>query len=98
MKRNPLRDQATPHKSQHEDVGTTLTPSSLSSGMTVRAVVLGLILALGVALWTLHASFQLRASHLTVSHLPVAALFPFFLVVFVFNGFLKRFAPKRVFT
>jgi hypothetical protein len=98
MKRNPLRDQATPHKSQHEDVGTTLTPSSLSSGMTIRAVVLGLILALGVALWTLHASFQLRASHLTVSHLPVAALFPFFLVVFVFNGFLKRFAPKRVFT
>ncbi len=55
-------------------------------------------MALGVALWTLHASFQIRSSQLTVAHLPVAALFPFFLVVFVVNGLLRRFAPRHVFT
>ena len=39
-----------------------------------------------------------RSSYLTITHLPVGALFPFFLVVFVINGLLKRFAPRHVFT
>ena len=78
---------------------TRAAPSiRLAAGMTPRAVILGLVLSLGLALWTIHAAFMIRSSHLTIGHLPIAALFPFFLVVFVFNGLLKRFAPKRVFT
>ncbi len=70
----------------------------LASGMTFRAVALGLFLSASMAWWVVHASFEAHSSFLSITHLPIAALFPFMLVVFVINGFLKRFAPSHVFT
>ena len=87
--------------SAHGDRPTPNHPDTsvgLAAGMTPRAIMLGLLLSIGLALWTLQAAFMIRASHLTIGHLPIAALFPFFLVVFVLNGFMRRFAPQHIFT
>ena len=70
----------------------------LASGTTLRAVTLGLVLSALMAWWVVHSAFEAHSSYLSITHLPVGALFPFMLVVFVFNGLLKRFAPRRVFT
>jgi hypothetical protein len=71
---------------------------SLASGMTLRAIVLGLLFSIGMSWWVVHASKVAHSSFLSITHLPVAALFPFMLVVFVFNGFLKRVVPRRAFS
>lgn len=74
------------------------SPPGLAAGMTRRAILLGLLLSIGLSWWAVHASFVAHSSFLTITHLPIAALFPFFLVVFVLNGFLKTFAPRHVFS
>lgn len=75
-----------------------LSRGGLGSGMTRRAVITGLALAVGLSWWTVHASFMAHSSYLTLTHLPVAALFPFFFIVFVCNGFLKRVVPRYMFS
>ncbi|MYK97372.1 MAG: hypothetical protein F4014_00755, partial [Gemmatimonadetes bacterium] len=70
----------------------------LASGMTLRAVGLGLGLSVLMAWWVVHSAFEAHSSYLSITHMPMAALFPFMLVVFVINGLLKRFAPTRIFT
>ncbi|MBI4551117.1 MAG: hypothetical protein HY710_02530 [Candidatus Latescibacteria bacterium] len=70
----------------------------LASGMTRRAIGLGLILSVWLSWWTCHSAFVARSSYLTITHLPIAALFPFIIVVFVLNGMLKRFIPRQTLT
>ena len=78
--------------------GPPARKEGLASGMTVRAVALGLILSAAMAWWVVHSAFEAHSSYLSITHLPMAALFPFMLVVFVINGLLKRFAPTQVFS
>lgn len=94
-----------PPRSSSHDPGrsSSLAPErrmkgGLASGMTFRAIALGLALSGGMAWWVVHSSFEVHSSFLSITHLPVAALFPFMLVVFVINGLLKKFMPSRVFT
>ena len=81
-----------------ESNGIAAAKGGLASGMTRRAVIIGLVLAVGLSWWTVHASFMAHSSYLTITHLPIAALLPFFLIAFVVNGFLKRFAPFYTFS
>ena len=78
--------------------GPPAKKEGLASGMTVRAVALGLVLSASMAWWVVHSAFEAHSSYLSITHMPMAALFPFMLVVFVINGLLKRFAPTRIFT
>ena len=78
--------------------GAPAGTGGLASGMTLRAVGLGLVLSASMAWWVVHSAFEAHSSYLSITHLPMAALFPFMLVVFVVNGLLKRFAPTRIFT
>jgi hypothetical protein len=71
---------------------------NLASGMTIRAIALGLLLSVGMSWWVVHSSFEAHSSFLSITHLSVAALFPFMFVVFIINGVLKKFMPQRAFT
>lgn len=66
--------------------------------MTVRAVLTGLLFSVAMSWWVIHSSFLAHSSYISITHLPVGALFPFFLLVFVFNVLLKRYAPAQVFS
>ena len=80
------------------DAGSPGRTGGIASGMTLRAVGLGLFLSAAMAWWVVHSAFEAHSSYLSITHMPMAALFPFMLVVFVVNGLLKRFAPSRIFT
>lgn len=73
-------------------------PTGLAAGLTRRAVILGIIFSALLAIWVCHSSYIARSSVLTITHLPIAALFPFIVTVFVINGFLRKFAPTAVLT
>jgi hypothetical protein len=81
-----------------QDVPPSPAQRPVSAGLTRRAVFLGMALSVFLTIWTIHSSYVVHASNITVTHLPVAALFPFVLVVLILNPFLKRIKPQSSFT
>lgn len=69
----------------------------ITSGLTFRAILLGLFLSGLLTLWALHSAYVVGASRITLTHLPVAALFPFFVVVMLLNPALKFLNPRYAF-
>ncbi|MBM3264028.1 MAG: hypothetical protein FJY97_11470 [candidate division Zixibacteria bacterium] len=72
--------------------------TGLTAGLTPRAVVIGGLLSVALAIWVCHSSYIARSSVLTITHLPIATLFPFILTVFVLNGALRRWWPAKALT
>lgn len=70
----------------------------LTAGLTRRAVLIGGTLSALLAIWVCHSSYVAQSSVLTITHLPIAALFPFIVTVFVLNGSLHRWAPDKALT
>jgi len=66
------------------------SPRPVATGLTIRAVLTGLTLSVLLTIWAIHSSYVVHASHISVMHLPVSALFPFICVVFLLNPLLKR--------
>ena len=72
-------------------------PSSrAAAGLTLRVVVLGGILAMFIAVWTPHTNYVMHGPRLTLSHISIAALISFLLVVFCIQIPLRRWRPDRI--
>ena len=80
----------------HQSASQPVLP--ISSGLTLRAIIIGLILSAALAVWAIHSGYILQASNITVTHLPVAALFPFVCLLLIVNPLLIRFHPKSRFS
>jgi hypothetical protein len=80
----------------HQSASQPVLP--ISSGLTLRAIIIGLILSAALAVWAIHSGYILQASNITVTHLPVAALFPFVCLLLIVNPLLIQFHPKSRFT
>ncbi len=77
----------------------TEKPSSrAAAGLTLRVVVLGGILAMFIAVWTPHTNYVMHGPRLTLSHISIAALISFLLVVFCIQIPLRRWRPGLAFT
>ncbi len=70
----------------------TLRPAGISR----RAVVLGLALAVLINIWVPFGSFLVHSSRMTVSHLPIAVLIPFFFLLLIVNPGLRTWRPSWV--
>lgn len=70
--------------------------ATLTSGLTRRALSIGVVLSVLLNIWTIHAGYISQSSFISLTHLPVSALFPFLLVVLGLNPLLKRFWPAKV--
>jgi len=73
---------------------TSPPPARAASGLTLRALVIGAVLSVLLTIWALHSAYTVGASRITLTHLPVAALFPFLLVVLLLNPLLKFLNPR----
>ena len=69
----------------------------VSAGLTLRAVVIGCVFTILLTIWSLASEFVTRGSFITVTHLPVAALLPFLLMVLMVNPCLKITGFSRPF-
>ncbi|MXX04170.1 MAG: hypothetical protein F4X08_01750 [Gemmatimonadetes bacterium] len=69
-----------------------------SAGISRRAVVLGLALAVLINIWVPFGSFILQSSRMTVGHLPISVLIPFFFLLFIVNPALRTWRPTWVLT
>ena len=70
----------------------------VSAGLTLRAVVIGCVFTILLTIWSISSEFVTRGSFITVTHLPVAALLPFLLMVLLVNPCLKLSGFSRPFT
>ncbi len=70
----------------------------LSGGISRRAVVLGLLLAVLINIWVPFGSFLVQSSRMTMAHLPIAVLIPFFFLLFIVNPALRTWRPGWVLT
>jgi len=73
-------------------------PSSESrkrpNGITLRAVLLGVLLAVLVSIWAPYSETVLRSSTVVSTLFPVGAVFPFFVIVVLFNVVFKGIDPR----
>ena len=60
-----------------------------SSGISGRSVLIGLALVVLVNIWVPYGSFLVHSSRMTMSHLPIAVMIPFLLLLLVVNPFLR---------
>ncbi|MBI4552522.1 MAG: hypothetical protein HY710_09675 [Candidatus Latescibacteria bacterium] len=61
-------------------------------------MLIGFILSILLNIWTLYSSYIARSSIIAVTHLPIACLFPFVVVVLGMNPLLARLRPGRALT
>ena len=71
------------------------THRTVPSGLTIRAVGIGVVLSILSCIWAIHTSYNANSSLITISHIPIAALFPFVLTVFLLNPAIKFLSPRR---
>ena len=70
------------------------TANPISAGLTWRAVALGIGLAVPSTVRAIHASYVASSSQISVTHLPVAALFPFVCVVLFFKTMSENMVSR----
>jgi len=63
--------------------------TSRSHGISGRSVLIGLALVVLVNIWVPYGSFLVHSSRMTMSHLPIAVMIPFLLLLLVVNPFLR---------
>lgn len=73
------------------------TPRS-STGLTPRALIIGVVLAMFIAVWTPHTNYVMHGPRLTLSHISIAALISFLLVVFCIQIPLRWWRPGLAFS
>ena len=72
-------------------------PPSLPTlpGFSRRAVAIGLLFVLLINVWAPYASFLMQSSRITLAHLPIAVLIPFFFLLLVVNPALRFWRPDQ---
>tara|TARA_B100000029_G_scaffold188640_1_gene186270 strand:+ start:79677 stop:81665 length:1989 start_codon:yes stop_codon:yes gene_type:complete len=70
--------------------------ATIRSGMTKKALVIGVVMSVLLNLWTIHAAYVTGSSYISLTHLPIAALFPFLFVLLVLNPVMKVLWPSKV--
>ncbi|MBC8142046.1 MAG: hypothetical protein H7Y38_11465, partial [Armatimonadetes bacterium] len=68
------------------------------SGVTFRAVCIGVVFALLLCAFTPYNDFLIAATYIAGTQFPIGAVFVELLLVGVVNVFLRRFAPKKAFS
>ena len=68
------------------------------SGVTFRAVLIGIVFALMLCAFTPYNDFKIAATYIAGTQFPIGAVFVELLLVGVVNVFLRRFAPAKAFT
>ncbi len=63
-------------------------------GLTGRAIVLGLFLAIVINIWVPYGSFLVQSSRMTMGHLPIAVMIPFFILLLIVNPLLRYWRPS----
>ena len=76
--------------SKHVDI-----PMITYARLSPRAIGIGLLLAILVNIWVPYGSFLVHSSRMTLSHLPISVLIPFFLLLFVVNPLLRTRSNPR---
>ena len=61
-----------------------------SHGLTVRAVILGLLFTCLMDVWIIYSDYSIRSSRFNLTHFPMALLSIFLFLTFVANPILKR--------
>lgn len=84
-----------PDRSYAASSTDTPKPVTIKSGLTRRALVIGGVLAVLLNIWAIHSAYSAGSSHISSTHLPVAALFPFLVVVMLLNPALKILTPRH---
>ena len=75
------------------------TPAArTSTGLTPRVWILGTVLAVFIAVWTPYTNYEVHGPRLTLSHISIAALISFLLVICCIQLPLRRWLPGRAFT
>ncbi len=74
------------------------TIARIPSGLTPRALITGVVLAVFIAVWTPHTNYEMQGPRLTLSHISIAALISFLLAVCCIQLPLRRWWPSRAFT
>ena len=74
-----------PDRSYAASSTDTPKPVTIKSGLTRRALVIGGVLAVLLNIWAIHSAYSAGSSHISSTHLPVAALFPFLVVGMLLN-------------
>jgi len=67
-----------------------------SSDLSCRAIVIGLALSVLINIWVPYGSFLIQSSRMTMGHLPIAVLIPFFILLFIVNPLLRTWKPPWV--
>ena len=67
-------------------------------GFSYRAIILGLSLAILINIWVPYGSFILQSSRMTMGHLPIAVLIPFFILLFVVNPLIRKLKSSWTFS
>lgn len=68
---------------------------ALFTGITRRAVLIGLVLAVLVNVWVPYGSFLLASTRMTLGHLPIAVMIPFLILLLAVNPLLRSAGPDR---
>lgn len=84
------------HRSDTSVTGPQATPYA-GSGLTRRAVLLGLLLVALVNVADPYFLYVVHSSLIASDYMPIGVLFPFFLVVTVVNAIVKRVSPGSAF-
>ena len=69
-----------------------------ATGLTPRVLILGAVLAVFIAIWTPHTNYVMHGPRLTLSHISIAALVSFLMVIFCMQIPLRRWRPAQAFT
>lgn len=68
------------------------------TGITPRVLILGGVLAVFIAIWTPHTNYVMHGPRLTLSHISIAALVSFLMVIFCMQIPLRRWRPAQAFS
>ena len=73
------------------------TPTT-KSGVTFRAVFIGIVFALALCAFTPYNDFKIAATYIAGTQFPIGAVFVELLLVGIINVIYRRFAPKSAFS
>ncbi|MEE2993360.1 MAG: DUF6785 family protein [Gemmatimonadota bacterium] len=70
-------------------------PIKTCFGLSRRAIGIGLLFTVMINIWVPYGSFLVHSSRMTLSHLPISVLIPFFLLLFIVNPLLRTWPSQR---
>ncbi|MCZ6631796.1 MAG: hypothetical protein O7G87_00195 [bacterium] len=82
---------------RQQDMGQTRWNESAEGGVSGRAIVVGLCLALLVIVWNTHVEYIAHTARMNITHFPIALFVPY-VVLTLSNAVLRRFGVSWALT